>query len=73
MTYDLVYLSYRRDIRPNILLYMIESAWRSTMVQIMKRRMDWVGALAAFFGAAVVIPSLVVLVITIATVMLRLF
>ena len=43
------------------------------MVQIMKRRMDWVGALAALFGAAVVIPSLAALVIAIAAVLLKLF
>lgn len=43
------------------------------MVQILRKRMDWVGAVAAFFGAAVVIPSLAALVIAIGTVVLEQF
>lgn len=42
------------------------------MVQFMRKRMDWVGALAALFGAAVVIPSLAALLITVVTVILKL-
>lgn len=37
-------------------------------MRIFKRQLDWVGGLAAIFGAAVVIPSLIALLITIAAV-----
>ena len=42
-------------------------------MKIMNRRMDWVGALAAFFGVAVLIPSLAALLITIVAVAIELF
>ena len=52
---------------------LLEKTRSLAMVQIMKKRIDWVGALAAFFGAAVVIPSLAALAIAIGTVVMELF
>lgn len=43
------------------------------MVKIMNRRLDAVGVLAAVFGAAVVIPSLIALSVAIVAVLIELF
>ena len=41
------------------------------MVKIMNRRLDAVGALAALFGAAVVVPSLIALAVAIIAVVIE--
>lgn len=49
----------------------LKNVRRTPVVKIMNRRLDAVGALAALFGAAVVVPSLIALAVAIIAVVIE--